>query len=227
MKILSIDTSSEVCGVALLENENLIDDNSLSNGKTHSENLMLLLEEILKRNNFNIKDIELIACTVGPGSFTGIRIGVAAVKAIAEVNNIKLAEVTSLESLSKNIKDFSETKVALIDARNNQVYMGIFDNESNLKEDYLADSIDIVIEKILKYKDVTVCGNGAVIHKNLLIQKIPNIKFIEENSQVAKNTGIIGYKKYLEKNLKSADEIMPIYLRKSQAERIKEEKSNS
>jgi tRNA A37 threonylcarbamoyladenosine modification protein TsaB len=112
-------------------------------------------------------------------------------------------------------------KVSLIDARNNQVYMGIFDNGSNLKEEYLADSIDVAIEKMLKYKDITVCGNGAIVNKELLIQKIPDIKFIDENIQIAKNTGLIGYKKFLANTLKTADEIMPIYLRKSQAERMK------
>jgi tRNA threonylcarbamoyladenosine biosynthesis protein TsaB len=172
----------------------------------------------------NLKDIELIACTVGPGSFTGIRIGVASAKALAEVNNINIAEVTSLEALSKNIEDFCDTKVSLIDARNSQVYMGIFDNESNLKEEYFAGSIDVAIEKISKYNNVVVCGNGAIINKEILVQKIPSIKFADENIQIAKNTGIIGYKKYLEKILKSADEIMPIYLRKSQAERLKENK---
>ena len=87
MKILAIDTSSDICGVALLEDAILIDDNSLKNGKTHSENLMPLIDEILKRNKISLGDINLIACVVGPGSFTGIRIGVSTVKAIAEVYN--------------------------------------------------------------------------------------------------------------------------------------------
>ncbi|MBR2289798.1 MAG: tRNA (adenosine(37)-N6)-threonylcarbamoyltransferase complex dimerization subunit type 1 TsaB [Clostridia bacterium] len=122
MKILAIDTTSEVCGVAILEDENLIVENSLNNGLTHSENLIPLVKEALSKANLTLKEIELIACCTGPGSFTGIRIGVASVKAIAEVNNLKIAEVTSLESLAKNIKSNSETKVALIDARNNQCY---------------------------------------------------------------------------------------------------------
>jgi tRNA A37 threonylcarbamoyladenosine modification protein TsaB len=74
---------------------------------------------------------------------------------------------------------------------------------------------------MLKYTNITVCGNGAVINREILLQKIPNIKFADENIQLAKNTGLIGYKKFLENKLVSADEIMPIYLRKSQAERMK------
>ena len=124
MKNLAIDTSSEVCGVPILEDDKLIDDNSLNNGKTHSENLMPLIKEVLERNNLSLKEIDLISCVVGPGSFTGIRIGIAAVKALAEVNNIKIASITSLESLVQNIN--SKTKVSMIDARNDQVYVRNF-----------------------------------------------------------------------------------------------------
>lgn len=220
MKNLAIDTSSEVCGVALLEDNNLIDDNSLNNGRTHSENLMILVEEILKRNNVKLSEIDLISVVVGPGSFTGIRIGVATVKALAEVNDIKLAEVTSLESLSQNITD-SKTKVSLIDARNDQVYCGIFDENNKLKEDYIADSINVVVHNISKYDNVTFVGNGAIKFKNLLIENFKDCKFSEENEQIAKNAGIIGYNKYVQGNLKDANTILPIYLRKSQAERMK------
>lgn len=224
MKILAIDTSSEICGIALLEDDKMIDDNSLCNGKTHSENLMPLAREILQRNNLHLSDIELISCCVGPGSFTGIRIGVASVKGLAEINNIKIAEVTSLESLAQNIKDSFETKVSLIDARNNQVYCGIFDDNINLKEEYLADDINVVIEIIKKYNSICVCGNGAQLHKALLEEKIPEISFCNNNNQIAESCGIIGYKKFLKNDIKSADTILPIYLRKSQAERLKVEK---
>ena len=108
MKILAIDTSSSVCSTALLENENIIDENNLDNGRTHSENLMPLIKELLERNELTLKDINLIAVTVGPGSFTGIRIGIASIKPMAEVWNIPVASVTSLETLARN--DESEKK---------------------------------------------------------------------------------------------------------------------
>jgi tRNA A37 threonylcarbamoyladenosine modification protein TsaB len=104
MKILAIDTSSEICSTAILEDSNIIDENILENGKTHSENLMPLMDELLKRNNLKIEEIDLISCSVGPGSFTGIRIGVATIKPIAEILKIKVASVTSLETLAKNVE---------------------------------------------------------------------------------------------------------------------------
>ena len=84
MKILSIDTSSKICSTAILENDKVMAEINLDDGKTHSENLMPMVAEILSQNNLTLADIELIACCVGPGSFTGIRIGVASVKAMAE-----------------------------------------------------------------------------------------------------------------------------------------------
>lgn len=222
MKILAIDTSSSICGTALLEDENLIDENKLDDGKTHSENLMPLINELLGRNNIQLKDIDLIACCSGPGSFTGIRIGVATVKPFAEILNIKIASVTSLESLAQNVESKDgETIVSLIDARNNQVYCGIFNSNYEKKEDFLADDINVVIEKIKKYENVILVGNGAALHKELLINELSEVRFSDNNNQYAFSLGKIGYKKYQNNDLCTADTFLPIYLRKSQAERLK------
>ena len=222
MKNLSIDTSSEVCGVSLLEDDKLIYDNSLNNGKTHSENLMPLIKEALEKNDLNLNEIDLISVVVGPGSFTGIRIGVATVKALAEVKQIKIAAITSLEALAENIKG-DAVKVALIDAKNDQVYCGIFDKENTLLENYIADNIDYAMEQIKKYSDkkIIASGSGTIKHKNLLSREISNINFCDENEQKAENVGKVGYRKYLKNELVNGDSVMPIYLRKSQAERLK------
>lgn len=220
MKNLAIDTSSSICSVAILEDDKLIDEINLDDGRTHSENLMPLINEILKRNSLDIKNIEMLSCSCGPGSFTGIRIGVATIKPIAEVLNIKVASVTSLEILARNIEN-AETIVSLIDARNNQVYCGIFDKEYNKKQEYLADDINNVIEVLKKYENITVVGNGAILHKELLTNCLKSVDFAKENEQSAANCGKIGYKKFLENELYNADTIVPIYLRKSQAERLK------
>lgn len=153
------------------------------------------------------------------GSFTGIRIGVSSVKALAEVHKIKIAEVTSLEVLAENAT--SKIRVGMIDARNDQVYVGIFDKDRNLLEDYIADSINIAIEKISKFDDVEISGNGAEKFKNEIISKIPNAKFSLDNSQKAENVGKIGFRKFQKNETVNSDNLMPIYLRKSQAERMK------
>lgn len=225
MKILAVDTSSKICAVAILEDSNAIDEIKLDNGKTHSENLMPILKEVLEKNNITLDKIDLIAVSVGPGSFTGIRIGIASIKSIAEVYKLPVASVTSLETLARNIEteDADTTIVSLIDAKNNQVYAGFFDNQYNLKENEYADDINVILEKASKYNKFVFVGDGAKIHEELIKNKFANkeIVFSENNSQSAINTGKLGYKKFLESNLKNADTILPIYLRKSQAERMK------
>ena len=220
MKILSIDTSSSNCATALLEDDKLIDENSLNNGLTHSENLMPLIDELLKKNNIELKDIDLISVSIGPGSFTGIRIGIASIKAMAEVYNIKIASVTSLETLAR-LDESDKNKICLIDAKNNQVYFGVFDKEYNLVEEYRADDIENLIDIMKKYDNSIAIGNGAILHKELLENNIKGIEVLENCLQTAENTGKIGYKKFLNSTLENADTIMPFYLRKSQAERMK------
>ena len=102
MKILGIDTSSDICSVCLIDDTTLIKELHLNNGKTHSENLVPLMKELMDSCKIDFKDIDLIAINKGPGSFTGIRIGISTIKAIAEVHNIKIVGVTSLKSLSYN-----------------------------------------------------------------------------------------------------------------------------
>lgn len=220
MKILAIDTSSKICSCAILENEDLIDEINLDNGRTHSENLLPIMSELLEKNNINLKEIDLIACSVGPGSFTGIRIGVSSIKAMAEVHNIKIAEVTSLETLAR-IDEAEYLKVSMIDARNNQVYCGIFDKDYNKLQDYMADDINNVLEILKEYDNMIFIGDGAILHKEKIVEIIPNAIFSIENEQKAFYVGKIGYKKFLNNDLKNANTILPIYLRKSQAERLK------
>ena len=211
MKILAIDTTSKICSTAILEDEKVIDENTINNGLTHSENLMPLIVELLERNNIKLSEINLISVCVGPGSFTGIRIGIATIKPMAEVYNIPIASVTSLECLAATNK--ADTIISLIDARNDQVYAGIFDENVKLKEEYMADNINIVLEKVLKYENAIFVGDGSLLHKDLILEKINSAKFVEKNEQNAINIGIMGYKKYQEKDLKDADSILPIYLR--------------
>ena len=122
MKILAISTSSNTASVALLEDDKCIQELNIINEKTHSEKLMPLIDELFKNNKVTLSDIGLIACDNGPGSFTGIRIGVATVKAMAEAKNIPVVSCSSLEGLAYNVTGFDYI-CSLIDARNNQVYL--------------------------------------------------------------------------------------------------------
>ena len=153
------------------------------------------------------------------GSFTGIRIGISSIKAISQFLNIPVIDVSSLEALAYNVENKNcKTICSLIDARNNQVYCGIFDQKYNLLEDYLADDINIVINALKKYDDILFVGDGAIVNKNLL--EIKNFKY--DNVIHAKNIAKCAYNKFKNNYIITADLLMPLYLRKSQAERMKQ-----
>ena len=119
MKILSIDTSSNICGVAVLENKKLLKEVCHNNGLTHSETLMPIVKNTLSELNITLNDIDLIVCDNGPGSFTGIRIGVATSKAFSDSLNITEIGISSLEALAFNVKT-DGIICSLIDAKNNK-----------------------------------------------------------------------------------------------------------
>lgn len=217
MLVLAISTSSKICSVALLEDDKILNEINIENQKTHSENLLPLIDEVLKSQNKKISEVKLIACDNGPGSFTGIRIGISTVKAIAEVNQIPVVSCSSLEALSYNVNKASPTLCSLIDARNNQVYCGIFDNNHNLLEDYIADDINVIINHLAKYEEITFVGDGSVLHNKIL-----SGLFSIDNNIHAENVGICGFNKYKNGTFETADSIAPMYLRKSQAERMRD-----
>ena len=191
MLILAISTSSKICSVALLNDTKLIKEINIENQKTHSENLLPVIDEVLKASNIKLSDLNLIACDNGPGSFTGIRIGISTVKAISEVNKIPVIACSSLEGLSYNINKSSSTLCSLIDARNNQVYCGIFGSNHDLLMDYIADDINVAIEKLGNFDDIAFVGDGALLHQKLL-----KGNFSLDNNIHAYNIGICALKKF-------------------------------
>jgi len=218
MNILGVSTSSNIATVAICENDKPLLELNLDNNKTHSETFIPLLNELLIKTNLKLSNINAIACDVGPGSFTGIRIGISSVKAISESLKIPLISVSSLEALAYNINGIKcDTICSIIDARNNQIYSGIFDKNYNLIENYIADDINVLINSLKTYKNILYVGDGALCHKQLLgISSFPY-----ENVIHAKNIAKCGYYKYINNIISTPDSIIPFYLRKSQAERMK------
>ena len=211
MKILAISTSSNSCSVALLEDTNLIKELNIINEKTHSEKLMPLIQELFETTGFSLSDIGLIACDIGPGSFTGIRIGVSTVKALAVVNNLPVVGVSSLEGLAYNVTGFDYI-CSILDARNNQVYLAIFDKNYNLVSEYYADDINNLMDILKQYNNIAFVGNGCTLLNN-------SSNF--DNTIYSKNIGLAGYKKFLNGQYTNADNLSVMYLRPSQAERMR------
>ena len=235
MRILAVDTSSKNCSVAIVEvdenkNYNIMAFENSDDEKTHSQKLMPIVDKVFKEHNLTLKDMDLLACCVGPGSFTGIRIGIATMKAFADVTNIKTVSVTSLESLSYNIEE-DGIIIPIIDCKNNNVYSAIFSKENNTYKQIgknISDNIDNAINLYkanVENKNITFVGDGSILYKDLLTSKLSNkLIFSNKNIQSSISLAKCAYDKYLEGLYGDSNNLSPLYLRKSQAERALVEK---
>ena len=189
MNILSIDTTTKEASVSILYNDNII-TKSISNEVTHSEKLLPLIDDVLENNNLKLKDIDMYACINGPGSFTGIRIGLSTLKAFSFIDNKNIFSMSSLDLLSfvayKNSKYFKEGNnaivISLIDARNDRVYYSINNlSISNNKIDinYIENNSNSNISDLFfnisnEYNNVIVCGDSVNKYSDIITEKFPN-----------------------------------------------------
>lgn len=228
MKLLSIDTSSEICSVALLENNNLIKELSINDALTHSQKLMPLIKQLLDETNTSINDIDLFACDKGPGSFTGIRIGISTVKAFADAMNKPIIGISSLKALSYNIKDDGYI-CSLIDAKNNNVYYSLFNHFNNTYTkigDYLTDDISNLLNILKNYNNsIFFVGNGSIVYNDMIKSVLGENAIIKNTSLSATNVGIAAFDVYNSCSDNDYTNISPLYLKKSSAERLLNEKN--
>lgn len=241
MKILAIDTSSNNATVAILENQNIIIELNNNDKKTHSQKLMPMIDDAFKKSNLSLDDVNLISCCVGPGSFTGVRIGIATAKAFADSKTIPTVGVTSLNALAYNLNQ-DGLICSLINANNGNVYAGLFeinkgktlkskldflalkDLNGNISLNSLRDFVEVNNEL---YSNIYFVGDGAVLYKDLiekLILKRYLITVIDEQTSTGMSIGKIGYDKYKNGEYGDSSFLSPIYLRKPQAELALEEK---
>lgn len=217
MKILAIDTSTTVATVALVSEEKVICEMSLNDQKTHSQRLMKLIEELLNFSEVQINELSGIAVGVGPGSFTGLRIGVTTAKALAHSAKLPVFEVSSLEAMAQNVSE--KNVVSMMDARRDTVFYGYY-NEGSFIED--QKHIDEVCELIKE--ETYFVGDGALKQKERIQSQLTDkAKFvpIHLNTVRASTIGFLAQ----EKEEKSYDDVHVKYLRKSQAEREYEERN--
>lgn len=226
MLILGLDTTSVTASVAIAQvEEGKALKYSLFTVKTelkHSENIMVMLDDALKLFGADIDDVDLYAVTTGPGSFTGVRIGVTTVKGLAFAKNKPCVEVSSLEAVAYNQSTFSII-CPLMDARRNQFYYSLFkwENESlvRLCEDS-ADFFENVMKKIKPYGEVVICGDGTEVFKKLCGDTV-KLFFAKDSVREQNALAVVmcGYKEYINNKNITSGELKPVYLRPSQAER--------
>ena len=163
MKVLAIDTSANVASVAICDGRKLICEYTLNSGLIHSETMLSMVESALKSAHLSVDDIDVFACTVGPGSFTGVRIGVSIIKGLAFGKNKPCVGVPTLDALAYNVCDFSGDRIicAVMDARRNQLYNALYTGGTRpvrIKPDALTPAELLAGE--LAGKSVILVGDG-------------------------------------------------------------------
>lgn len=222
MIILSLDSTSVTASVAISENGVILAENFINNGLTHSQTLMPMVEKTLTESEKSIKDIDLFAITNGPGSFTGVRIGIASVKGMADAMNKKCIAISTLEAIAEPLKNEDVIACAVMDARCNQVYTAIFENGNRLCEDK-AIIIDDLGEELKHYnKKIVFIGDGAELCYNKLCDILTDSQLADENIRYVHASSICRLaEKKVENNeeLIESSKLVPFYLRVPQAER--------
>ena len=219
MKVLGIDTATSVATVALMDDDKLIGLMTLNDKKTHSQKLMVLIESLLNQTDTTMDDIDRIAVAVGPGSFTGLRIGVTTAKALAHGSNKPVIEISALESLSKNV--IHDHVCAMMDARRDTVFTGLY-GKSSVADDQIH--IDDLLESLKSYPSVCFIGDGATKHRDRIIEVMgDSAKFAPRHLNIS-SAGSLCQLAFDRNEEKNYDDVHVTYLRKSQAEREYEEK---
>ena len=225
MIVVGMDTSSVNATVAVMNDKKLIGEYLISNDRTHSQIIMPLLEDLLKKCGVKIGDVDVFAVAKGPGSFTGVRIGMASVKTLAQMCDKPVIGVSSLESLAANCELFDGVVCPIIDARHKDVYNALFEKGERLCDDRIVN-LDALFEELSDRK-VIFCGDGAVAYKELIEEKNPGNWIIAPPSicmQKASTLCAVAYKRAQTEEFDNVYSLVPVYLRQSQAERELEQK---
>lgn len=232
MLILAFESSAKAASVALFRDQVLLAEQFQNNGKTHSATLMPMAESILKDCGVRPEELSCIAVAKGPGSFTGIRIGVSAAKGMAWAAEKPCCGVSTLEAMAAQLQHVSGIICPVMDARRSQVYNALFSSDgetlTRLTEDR-AISLEELGEELRNYeKTIFLVGDGTKLCYNTLKASIPALTLPSAHLEMQRATGVgmAAFRMIQAGQLETPQQLTPNYLRLSQAERERLEKLN-
>ncbi len=225
MLILAFETSAKAASVALLDQNKLLGESYQNTGLTHSQTLMVMAEDILKQCGKVVSDVTAVAVAEGPGSFTGVRIGVAAAKGFAWGGELPCYGVSTLEAMAQSLGVWQGYVCPCMDARRSQVYNALFyvnnGRVERIQEDRAIALSDLAQELKALEGPIFLVGDGAVLAYNTLSVELPNLVLPPEHRLHQRATGVavLAAKQIAAGEKGDANALTPNYLRLSQAER--------
>ena len=230
MRVLSLDSATEVASCAIIEDSKLLGEVIINYKMQHSKTLLPIIDSLLTSLDLTLKDIDGFVVSKGPGSFTGLRIGMATIKGFSQGTKKPFTCVSTLDSLAYNMCYTGGIICPILDALRGNIYTALYTFNGTdfiTISDYMIISVEELISLLTKYNSpVCFIGDGIIKHGTLLKESLPNVSFapVHLNLARASSLGEIGIKRLSngeEDNIYSAS---PMYLRKPQAEREYEEK---
>lgn len=211
--ILNIETATKNCSVSIAHNGETIALKELNDGEySHAEKLHEFINEVILNAKIKISDLKAVAVSKGPGSYTGLRIGVSAAKGLCFALDIPLISVHTLKSMASSISIEKGFKIPLLDARRMEVYAAVFDKDNNFKKDVFAEIItENSFESFLNESPVYFFGDGAEKCKNIV--KHNNAHFIDDKFPSSADLGQLSYKKYKKNDIEDVAYFEPFYLK--------------
>ena len=226
MLILAFESSAKAASAALVRDGELIAQSTQCSGLTHSRTLLPMAEDMLKNTDIRLSDVDMLACAHGPGSFTGIRIGIATVKGLAWALDKPCIGVSTLEAMAWNGISAGGIICAVMDARRSQVYNALFEIRDGmpvrLTEDRAISLEELKGDVEAQNRDVFLVGDGASITSSFF--EAHHIPWRAAPSNLAMQSAWGVAMAAQGKKGGSADDLLPVYLRLSQAERERQER---
>ena len=232
MLILAFETSAKAGSAALMDDKKLLGESYQNTGLTHSQTLMTMAQDLLKSCGHTPQDVTAVAVAAGPGSFTGIRIGVAAAKGYAWGGELPCYGVSTLEAMALQMGVWNGYICPVMDARRSQVYNALFRVEcgkcTRIREDRAISLQELGAELQNFQEPIFLVGDGSNLCYNTLLEGVPNLVLPEEHRMHQRATGValLAREAIASGAAPSGAELEPNYLRLSQAERERLEKEN-
>ena len=232
MKLLCFDTTAKTATAAVVTEGKILAESSVTIGLTHSQTLMPLTDGMLKAAGITLSDIDLVAVSHGPGSFTGVRIGVSTIKGLAFSTGKPCVGVSSLASLAKNLEGLDGLRVPVMDARRQQVYTAIYNKEGNCVFGDSLIPLSALCDELAKSDEpIWLAGDGYLLAHRFIsgderlvirLKSTPPALLLHNAASAA----LLAEEIFRAGKCSTDSELRPVYLRDSQAERERKEKLN-
>ena len=231
MIILAADTGTSINTVAVCDGDRPLAETIVETGRSHSEKLLLTVDWVLHEAGLTLDDVQMLAIGIGPGSFTGLRIGAATWKGLAFARNLSLVAVPSLDAMTRLAPFYNEVVCPLLDARMHEVFGAVYRFEDGRREKLVADSVcpvGAILDQIPEPAPVFL-GNGATLYRDEILARLPGARFAPAACSVPRASAVAAESVALLAAGISTDAaaVSPVYLRKSQPEEKKTQREVS